>query len=93
MPLFRVFCVTGWKSADHSAGNFCVPLTVAGSVFASPVLRLRNSAFNSATFLGSLTIVTRGKTSFQEICRGRNRRHIPPFAGTFDFMLRAYPDH
>jgi hypothetical protein len=93
MPLFLVFCVTGWKSGNDSAGNFCRDPYGRRFSGCDSASRLRNSAFSSANFFGSLTIVTRGRTSFHEICHGFNRRHIRILAGTFGSMLRAYPDH
>ena len=39
-------------------------------------LRFSFSAFNCAIFVGSLTILTCGKISCQDICRLRRQRHI-----------------
>src|SRR6266446_6937169 len=57
------------------------------SVLESPSLRLCTSAFSSANFFGSLTIVMQGKSSFHEICRGLNRRHMRSLADTVGSML------
>ena len=56
-------------------------------------LRLCNSAFSSASFFGSLTIVIRGKTSFHEIWRGVNRRHVRSLADNRGPIPGAYANH
>ncbi len=49
-------------------------------------MRPCGSVSNSANFFESLTILTNGKISFQEIPSGVDRRHIRPLAATIDFM-------